>query len=253
MKETYKIRLQEVMKEENVQLFREELYNVIKKEIIAMEVPLIERNRVLDIMEIVEIPLDVKSYIEYPSQKCDNKKGMAVIAASATGVVLNSLLRKVPFIVKGLLSFGGAALVGMFVGGKQNQESKGVMVEKIVTPFDEIVSKVDKLLIIIQEVITPKKVMLSDSFSNILEWYQKAYSSCEEFGTDCSDYFKKRIVNILRQNGYSLHDFDGTNGNMFQKTEDSEILAPVQDLPAITNETGYILPGNLFVPKKSNN
>ena len=29
MKETYKIRLQEVMKEENVQLFREELYNVI--------------------------------------------------------------------------------------------------------------------------------------------------------------------------------------------------------------------------------
>ena len=40
---------------------------------------------------------------------------------------------------------------------------------------------------------------------------------------------------------------------MFQKTADVEIQTPVQNMPAITNENGYILPGNLFVPKKINN
>ena len=40
---------------------------------------------------------------------------------------------------------------------------------------------------------------------------------------------------------------------MFHITEIMDILSPAQDLPAITNEAGYILPGNLFVPKKNNN
>lgn len=253
MKDSYKIHLQEVMKEGDVQHFRNELYNVIKQEVIAMKAPLLNRNEMLDILELLEIPIDVKSYIKYPSQKYDNKKGIAVIAASATGVVLNAVLRKIPFIAKGLLSFGGATLIGLLVVGKPKNEEKGIIVETIVTPFEEVISRVDKLLGIIRELITPKKVMLCDSFPDILKWYQKAYSSCGEFGSDCSDHFKKRIENILRQNGYVLHNFDGTNENMFQKIENTEILSPMQDLPAITNETGYILPGNLFVPKESNN
>ena len=253
MKESYKMHLQEVLKEGNVQLFQEELHNVIKKEVKAMSIPLLVRNEMLDMLDLLEIPLEVKSDIKYPPQKRDNKKSIAVIASSATGVVLNALLDKIPFVAKGLLSFGGATLVGLLVARKSKKEEKCIIVETIVTPIEEIIAETDKLLEIIRGIITPKKVMLSDSFPNILKWYQKAYSSCGEFGTDCSDYFKKRIKNILYQNGYVLHNYDGTNENMFQKKEDAEILSPVQDLPAITNESGYILSGNLFVPKKNNN
>lgn len=253
MKESYKIHLQEVMKKGNVQHFRNELHKMIKEEVIAMEVPLLARNEMLDMLELLEIPLEVKTYIKYPPQKRDDRKGIAIIAASAMGVVLNTLLRKIPLIAKGGLSFGGAVLIGLLVVGKPKKEEKCVIVETIVTPFEEIVSKVDKLLGIIRGIVTPKKVMLSDTFPNILQWYQKAYSSCGEFGTDCSGYFKKRIENILYQNGYTLHNYNGTNENMFQITEIMEILSPVQDLPAITNESGYILPGNLFVPPKNNN
>lgn len=253
MKESYKIHLQEVMKKGNVQHFRNELHKMIKEEVIAMEVPLLARNEMLDMLELLEIPLEVKTYIKYPPQKRDDREGIAIIAASAMGVVLNTLLRKIPLIAKGGLSFGGAVLIGLLVVGKPKKEEKCVIVETIVTPFEEIVSKVDKLLGIIRGIVTPKKVMLSDTFPNILQWYQKAYSSCGEFGTDCSGYFKKRIENILYQNGYTLHNYNGTNENMFQITEIMEILSPVQDLPAITNESGYILPGNLFVPPKNNN
>lgn len=252
MKESYKIHLHEVMKKGNVQHFRNELHKMIKDEVIAMDVPLLARNEMLDMLELLEIPLEVKTYIKYPPHKCDDRKGIAIIAASAMGIVLNTLLRKIPLIVKGGLSFGGSVLVGLLVAGKPQKEERGVIVETIVTPFEEIVSKIDKLLGIIRGIITPKKVILSDTFPNILQWYQKAYSSCGEFGTDCSGYFKKRIENILYQNGYTLHNYNGTNENMFQITEIMEILSPVQDLPAITNESGYILPGNLFVPKNNN-
>lgn len=249
MNNSNKIHLQEVMREGNVHLFREELHSVIKKEVIAMDVPLHDRNGMLDMLDLVEIPLTVKSYIKYPQ---NNKKQNyhSILAASAMGALLNVLLHKVPFVLKILLAFGGAALAGFLVKSKHYDSEKAELAEKIDTPFEEIISNVDKLLSIIQGIITPKKLMLSDSFPNILQWYQKAYSSCEEFGTDCSEYFKKRIVKILRQNGYTLHNFNGANDNMFQKTEDVDIQAPVQDLPAITNDADYILPGNLFIPKK---
>ena len=256
MKESYKIHLQEIMKEGNVLKFREELHSVIKKEVIAMDVPLFNRNEMLEMLDLLEIPLEVKTKIKYFPQKRNNKKGIAaVLGASATGVILNAVLRKIPFVVKGLLSFGGAALVGgLVVVGRHKyvNDEKGVIVETIETPFEEIISKVDNLLEVIRGIVTPKKIVLSESFPDILEWYQKAYSSCGEFGAECSDYFKKRIENILRQNNYILHNFDGTNENMFQKIEEVEILSPIQDLPAITNDAGYILPGNLFVPKKDN-
>lgn len=251
MKEEYKIHLQEVLNKGSVQAFQNELHNVIKKEIIAMDVPLRYRNGMLDILELIEIPLVIKSYIKYP-QKNKKQSNQSILVASATGALLNVLLHKVPFVLKIILSFGGATLVGLLVNGKRDDVKETVLVEKVEAPFEEIISNVDKLLDIIQGVIIPKKIMLSDSFPDILEWYQKAYSSCEEFGTDCSEYFKKRIENILCQNGYILHDFDGTNDNLFRKTEDVEIHTPVQDLPAITNDRDYILPGNLFIPKKSN-
>lgn len=253
MKESYKIHLQEIYKKKNIQLFRNELHDVIKKEVKAMNIPLLARNEMLAMLELLEIPLEVKSYIKYPPQKYSNKKNIAIIAASATGAILNALLSKIPFVAKGLLSFGGATLVGLLVVGKPQKEEKGVIVETIVTPFEEIISETDKLLEIIRGIITPKKVTLSESYPDILEWYQKAYSACGEFGTDCSEYFKKRIENILYQNGYILHNYDGTNIKMFRTTEIMEILSPTQDLPAITNEVGYILPGKLFVPKNNNN
>ena len=253
MKESYKIHLQEVLKGDNIQLFREELHNVIKKEVKAMDVPLLDRDAMLDVLELTEIPLTIKSSIKYLPQERHNNKTIAVASASVAGVLLNALLHRIPFVLRGLLSIGGATMAGLLVVGKRDTERQCVLVETIVTPFGEIVSKVDKLLGIIQGIITPKKVVLSDSFPDILKWYQKAYSSCGEFGEPCSVYFKKRIENILRQNGYILHNFDGTNDNMFQKTEDVEIITPEQDMPAITNENGYILPGNLFVPKKINN
>lgn len=253
MKDSYKIHLQEVLKEGDVQYFRDELHNVIKKEVKAMNVPLLEINAMLDMLELVEIPLTVKSNIKYPPKDKYGKTEVAIVTASVTGTLLNSLLYKTPLIIRSFLSFGGAILAGLFVVGKHNKEKRGVIVETIETPFDEIVSIVDNLLSVIQGIITPKKVILSDSFPTILEWYQKAYSSCSEFGIDCSEYFKKRIENILRQYGYTIHNFDGTNDSMFQKVEGSEIQNPMQDLPAITSETGYILPGCLFIPKKRNN
>lgn len=157
MKESYKIHLQKVMKERNAQHFRNELHKMIKEEVIAMEVPLLARNEMLDMLELLEIPLEVKTYIKYPPQKRDDKKGIAIIAASAMGVVLNTLLRKFPLIAKGGLSFGGAVLVGLLVAGKSKKEEKGVIVETIVTPFEEIVLKVDKLLGIIRGIVTPKR------------------------------------------------------------------------------------------------
>ena len=175
MKESYKQHLQKVLKSGEVKLFRVELHNVIKKEIKAMDVPLLERNAILDILDLIEIPLDVKSCVEYPLKERCNKKVIAVIAASATGVLLNTLLYKTPFMLKSLLSIGGATVAGLLVSGNNDEEKHGVLVETIVTPFDEIVSKVDKLLSIMQGVMTPKKVILSDSFPNILKWYQKAY------------------------------------------------------------------------------
>lgn len=72
MKEEYKIHLQEVLNKGSVQAFQNELHNVIKKEIIAMDVPLRYRNGMLDILELIEIPLVIKSYIKYP-QKIKNK------------------------------------------------------------------------------------------------------------------------------------------------------------------------------------
>lgn len=251
MKESYKIHLQEVLKNGDVKLFRDELHNVIKKEVKAMDVPLLDRDAMLDILELTEIPLTIKSSIKHLPQERNNKKAVAVVSASVAGVLLNTLLNKIPLVLRGLLSIGGATIVGWLV--VRDTERQCVLVETIVTPFGEIVSKVDKLLNVIQGIITPKKIVLSDSFPDILKWYQKAYSSCGEFGEPCSRYFTKRIENILHQNGYTLHNFDGTNDNMFQKTEDVEIQTPVQDMPAITNENGYILPGNLFVPKNNNN
>ena len=59
MKESYKMHLQEVLKEGNVQLFREELHNVIKKEVKAMSIPLLARNEMLDMLELLEIPLNI--------------------------------------------------------------------------------------------------------------------------------------------------------------------------------------------------
>ena len=74
MKESYKQHLQKVLKSGEVKLFRVELHNVIKKEIKAMDVPLLERNAILDILDLIEIPLDVKSCVEYPLKERCNKK-----------------------------------------------------------------------------------------------------------------------------------------------------------------------------------
>lgn len=252
MKELDKQHLQEVLRMGNVCAFRAELHNVIKEEVIAMDVPLDNRNKMLDMLKFLEIPLVVKPYIKHSQKNTKKQGGIAIIAASATGTFLNGLLHKVHFVPKTLLSFGGAVLVGLLVMSKNNKiKERSILVETIETPFEEIASKVDMLLSIIRGVITPPKINLSDSFSNVLKWYQQAYSSCDDFGADCSNYFRKRIENILEQCGYSLHNFNGDNANLFQKIVDAKVQKPVQNTPAITNEAGYILPGNLFVPESN--
>lgn len=255
MKEINKKHLQSVMETGDILRFKKELQTVLMSEVNTIDAPLQEKNKILDLFEYIEIPI----------RTCYQEKRLSInpnaallnastIAASVTGAICGTLTRRMPFIPAMLLSLGSAVVVGCLVDEKlRKTDTRATIsyVETIDTPIEEVIQKVDKIINLVTILVEPPKVMLSDSFPNIIQWYQEAYSSCEEFGEKCSEYFKKRIEGILHQCYYTLHNYDGTNENLFYKTEDVNVQIVTQHLPAITSKTGYILPGNLFFPIKT--
>ena len=97
--------------------------------------------------------------------------------------------------------------------------------------------------------------LLETSYPNILKWFQDRYADLSEMPEDVQKFFGKRIKNILRQNGYDLHDdasklSDKKYLSMFSKQSDVHLTSPELHSPAITNsETGkVVLPGVVWIP-----
>lgn len=253
MKEIAQKKLEEILHSGNIQQLRKEIRSILVGEIMAIEATLEEKNKIIDVIKLLELPIKI-NYHEVGSQDKtgDLTINAPLIAASVSGAILSTLLRRASLVPAMIISIGGAAVVGYLANKRllsNVKQTRSTIVEIIDTPIEEIIKQIDQIVNIITLLLKSNKVLLEDSFPNIIKWYQEAYASCDEFGEECSQYFKKRIVNVLNQCFYTLHDYDGTNGKLFRKDKNVNIKNIIQNLPAITNENGYILLGSLSIPK----
>jgi uncharacterized protein YcfJ len=252
MKETNKLKLLELLQKENIEQFRKELQVVLFDEVRSINIPRKKLNEILDLVQYIEIPLNISRNIQYIEHQSNNNANIpTIVVASVTGVILSSILRRMPLVLCSVLSIGGAVSLGYGLNKLQKNEKvkqSCTIIEKIDSTIEEITNEIDKVIILVTILTQEKKIQISDQYPNILKWFQLAYTECNDFGDQCSIHFKKRIENVLYESYYILHNYDGTNEDLFEKTEDSDIQEITQDLPAITNKNGYILPGHLFVP-----
>lgn len=253
MKEILQIQLKKTLDSGDIQQLRKDIRSILMGEIMAIEAPLEEKNKIIDVIQLLELPIKTSCHEVCLQDKTrDSTINVSLITASVSGAILSTLLRRVSLIPSMIISIGGAAIVGYLANKKLSsnvKQSRVTLVETIDTSIDEIVKQIDRLANMIILLLRPNKVLLDHSFPNIIKWYQEAYASCDEFGEECSAYFKKRIVMVLNQCFYTLHDYDGKNDRLFRKNENINIKTITQNLPAITNDNGYILLGSLSIPK----
>lgn len=252
MKNNIKNHLEEILHTGNIQKIRNEIKIILAKEILAIEAPIDEKNKFIEVIELFDLPLKISNHVVYKRENDRNlKRNIPMIAAALSGVALNILFRRLPLIPSAILSVGGAALTGYLVNTKMVETHTPLAVsleQSIDTPISDIVDQIDKVTNIVKLLLKPSKNLLNESYPNIIKWYQETYASCDEFDKECSDYFKKRIVKILEQCCLTVHDYDGTNSQLFTKDKNVNIHEVIQNLPAITNDKGYILLGSLSIP-----
>ena len=199
----------------------------------------------------IEIPFKVK-ILETPLI-CNRKKALSLsptIAAVGSGLLIGMLTRKWNILLSTLFSTASAAIgykVCNITSSPPETSAKQEQTRIIVTGSEEICGHIEKILSIMENLGT-NKINLADSFSNIIRWYQEAYSSCEEFGEKCSIYYKKRIEKILSQCNYSLHNYDGTNDALFDTTKSINAKTKKQFWPAITGPDGFVMKGLIYIP-----
>lgn len=252
MKDNIKTRLGNTLHSGNIQAFRNEVKLALVNEIMAIEAPIDDRNKFIEVIELFDLPIKISNHVICKQENNDTlKRNIPLLAASLSGVVFSSFLRRMPIIPSAVLSIGGATIVGCLVNNKMGDKNKQIstsLEQTIDTPISDIVKQIDSVTNIVTLLLTPNKALLNESYPNVIKWYQEAYSSCEEFEEECSKYFKKRIVKLLDQCYYTVHDYDGTNSQLFTIDKNINIHNVIQNLPAITNEKGYILPGSLSIP-----
>ena len=243
--------LEEILHSGDIQTFRTEVKMALVNEIMAIEAPIGDKNKFIEFIEEFDLPIKISNQVICKQENNEIiEKSIPVLAASLSGVIFSSLLRRMPLIPASILSIGGATMIGCLVKSKMTEKGKQTttLEQTIDTPISDIVKQIEKIIAIVKLLLKPQKVMLDKSFPNVIKWYQEAYASCDELGVECSSYFKKRIVNVLNQYYYTIHDYDGTNAKLFIKDKNIKIHNVIQKLPAITNENGYILPGSLSIP-----
>lgn len=253
MKENTQKHLEQILCSGNVKQLREEIRRILIAEIMAIDAPLDEKNKIIDVIELLEFPIRISYHEVCVKDKTkESKINVPIITASVSGVIFSALLRRLSVVPAMVISIAGAVVIGHFVDKKTCNDAERPMnniVEVIDTSIEDIIKQIEKIISLIDVLLKPKRVMLDGSFPNIIKWYQEAYSSCDELGEKCSAYFKKRIKNVLDQCYYTLHDYNGENDKLFRKEENVNVNKVIQILPAITNDNGYILPGSLFIPK----
>lgn len=252
MKENIKIHLEEILHSGDVQVFRNEVKVALTDEIMAIEAPTEDKNKFIEVIELFDLPIKISNRVICEDKNEDKvTRALPLLAASISGVVFSTLLRRLPLITSAILSIGGANVVGCLVDRKvtgRNEPTKVSLEQSIDSPISEIARKIDIITNMVKLLLTPNTVLLNETYPNIIKWYQEAYASCDEFGQECSTYFKKRIEKVLNQCCYTLHNYDGTNSQLFTIDKDVNIQNVIQTSPAITNEKGYILPGSLSIP-----
>lgn len=222
MKDKIKQHLEQILQSGNIQLFQKEAKRIIINKIIAIEAPLEEKNKIIEILELLELPIEVKYNVETPVDKKMNVN-ISILATTIFGGFLSTILRK-----------------------KKNHRT--IIKTTIETPIDDILKRIEDIVKVVTILAKPKRASLSNSFPDVLKWYQNAYVSSEDYGKPCSEFFKKRIEDILDIYNYKLINYDGTNDVLFQKISNSRNKTVTQYLPAIIGGNEYILVGSLRVP-----
>lgn len=250
MEDKIKQYLEPILQSGNIQLFQKEAKRIIINKIIAIEAPLEEKNKIIEILELLELPIEVKYNVNTSVDKKKNVN-MSVLSASIFGGFLSRILRKKSFLTALILTIGSVVTGSYFIKKHQLRKAKNhrsIIKPTIETPIDDILKQIEYIVKVATILATPKKTLLSNSFQDVLKWYQDAYVSSEDYGKLCSAYFKKRIEDILDIYNYKLINYDGTNAVLFQKIPDSRNKTITQYLPAIIGGNEYILVGSLHVP-----
>ena len=223
MKDKIKQHLEQILQSGNIQLFQKEAKRIIINKIIAIEAPLEEKNKIIEILELLELPIEVKYNVETPVDKKMNVN-ISILATTIFGGFLSTILRK------------------------KKKNHRTIIKTTIETPIDDILKRIEDIVKVVTILAKPKRASLSNSFPDVLKWYQNAYVSSEDYGKPCSEFFKKRIEDILDIYNYKLINYDGTNDVLFQKISNSRNKTVTQYLPAIIGGNEYILVGSLRVP-----
>lgn len=93
---------------------------------------------------------------------------------------------------------------------------------------------------------------LHECYPDILQWFQMVYADALFFDEKSRDYLLKRIVNIVYSNYYDVVEYNGDNGNLFEKEAVCDFDEVKMYLPSIIyRKTGIVVfPGKIFVPSK---
>lgn len=231
--------------------FRKELNSLICHEIKALDAPNQKLIEAVEIISCLQFPLKISAHIEASKVKPRDKK-CPIWGAALTGVTACRVLRGLPAIPALGISFSLAALAGLgirYLTKPKNPQPIIQIKHSIDSTVEEIEQGVDKLVNLVSVLVLERKPPLDEIYPNVLNWYQQAYADCEDFGAECAKHFQKRIKLVLTECGYTLHDYDGSNGRLFRQEKSDGIESVQQYMPAIVNEAGYVLSGCVFLPQ----
>ena len=240
------------------QAIRTLVHGIIENELSACpDIQDEDRQELSALLCLVHFPLEVKR-VCVRTETSDTPYEPSRLIGAATGVVACAALNKMPLLPRVLLSFIGGAGVDYatryYFNKRKKTNHRNVMniQEILLSSAEDIQERVDKIVHLLVLMVVKPKVTLSADFPNILKWYQAAYTDCGDFGSECTTHFRRRIESVLRQCYCELVNYDGTNEHLFETELTSRITKPTQELPAITAQGGYVLPGKLFFPYNVN-
>ena len=236
----------------DISQFRKELNSLICHEIKALDAPNQKLIEAVEVISCLQFPLKISTYAEVSKVKARDIAG-PVWGATLTGVTACRALRGLSVIPALGVSFSLAALVGIgiYYWAKPKNTQPIVQIKhSIDSTVEEIEQGVDKLVNLVSVLVLERKPALDKIYPNVLNWYQQAYADCEDYGVECAKHFQKRIKLVLTECGYTLHNYDGSNGKLFRQEKSNGIESVRQYMPAIVNESGYVLSGCVFLPQK---
>lgn len=230
------------------------VHGIIENELSACpEIQDEDRQELSALLCLVHFPLKVEQ-VCIRTETSDVSYEPSRLVGVAMGIITCAALNKMPLLHRVLLSvIGGVGVdyAAQYYSQKRKKTNhRNVMniQEKLLSSVEDIQEQVDKIVRLLVLMTVKPKATLSSDFPNILKWYQAAYADCGDFGSECATHFRRRIESVLRQCYCELVNYDGTNEHLFETELTSRITEPAQELPAITAQDGYLLPGKLFFP-----